>query len=207
MLFRKTPEEKEQKQLQMAKLQKDYEHFLSRKTLEKKNVLLSKYPDMKTVFEGCLYGVYAVILDNKQESDKKGKLYYLFENIPESSNKYKLSYEIIDNNCVFDTPALKNFPKTYLTVLKRHKFDIKKDKSEINELISVHIAARECQKKPKDLIKMEYRACDLYYNHNIPAEKIAATLINRLKKPDIERIIKLYPYFKIYNRKSNENMG
>ena len=201
MSYTKAQEEKEQKQLRMAKLQNEYKDFLAQKVSEKKNILLSKYPDIKTAFEGFLSGAYIVILDNKQESDRKGKLYYLFENIPESDNKYKLSYEIIDNNCVFETSALKNFPKSYLTVLKRHKFDIKKGQSEINELLSVHTDALKCPKKAKDLIKMEYRACDLYYNHNIPTEKIAATLRNRLKKTDIERIIKLYPYFKIYNKK------
>ena len=201
MTFRKTPEEKEQKQLEMTKLETRYKQFLAEKISKKKAVLLSKYPEIKTLFEDCLYGVYVAILGRRQASEAKGKLYYLFENIPESGGKYKFTYEIINNNCLFETTALKNFPKSYLTILKKHKFDIKKDKSSINELLEAHSYKSEVwqKKKPKDVIKMEYRACDLYYNHNISVEKIAATLRNRLKKPDIQRIIKLYPHFKIYN--------
>ncbi len=198
MTFRKTLEEKEQKQLEMAKLESKYEQFLAKKISEKKNILFYKYPEIKTLFEGWLYGVYVAILDYKQEAEGKGKLYYLFENITECNGKYKLAYDIIDNNCFFETAGLKNFPKSYLTILKRHKFDIKIDKSAINDLIAAHACKLDLKKKPKDVIKMEYRACDLYYNHKIPVEKISATLRNRLKKTDIERIIRLYPYFKIY---------
>ncbi|HSA06985.1 MAG TPA: hypothetical protein P5556_07375 [Candidatus Gastranaerophilales bacterium] len=197
MIYRKTPEEKERKQLEMAKLESQYKQFLAEKISEKRNVLLSKYPEIKTLFEDWIYGVYVAILDYRQVLEAKGKLYYLFENIPESGGKYKLNYEIINNNCLFTPSELKNFPKTYLSVLKRNKFDIKKNKADINELIAAHFG--EKKKKPKDVIKMEYRACDLYYNHKIPAEKISVTLRNRLKKPEIERIIRLYPYFKTYN--------
>jgi len=252
MIFRKNPEEKEQKQLEMAKLETQYEQFLAEKISEKKNVLLAKYPEIKTLFEGWLYGVYVAILDNRQAAEEKGKLYYLFENIPESSGKYKLNYEVINNNCISKTSELKNFPKAYLTILKRHNFDLKKDEFYINELIAshsyklddafyIHYAdynslnnniknlipldkdfffglsedeqknlakpqqyipekyKAEQKKKPKEVIKMEYRACDLYYNHKIPVEKIAATLRNRLKKADIQRIVKLYSHFKKYN--------
>ena len=201
MSFRKTSEEKEQKHLEMTKLETKYKQFLAEKISEKRNILLSKYPEIKTLFEGWLYGVYIAILDNQQASEAKGKLYYLFENIPECNGKYKLNYKIIDNNCLFETARLKNFPKPYLTILKRHKFDTKKDESTINELIEVLSCKSVIQqkKKPKDVIKMEYRACDLYYNHKIPPEKIAVTLRNRLKKDDVKRIIRLYPYFKIYN--------
>ena len=195
MIYRKTPEEKEQKQQEMALLETKYEEFLAEKILEKKNVLLSKFPEIKTFFQGWIYGVYVAILDHKQEGEGKGKLYFLFENIPESEGKYKLNYEIINDNCVFDPAELKNFPKSYLTILKRQKFDFKKDKSDINELIAAHSIEKE--KKPKHVIKIEYRACDLYYNHKIPVEKIAPTL--RLKAADVQRIVKLYPYFKIYS--------
>ena len=205
MTFRKTTEEKQQKQLEMTKLETKYEQFLAEKISKKRAVLLSKYPEIKTLFEGWLYGVYVAILDSQKVSEAKGKLYYLFENIPESEGKYKLNYEIINNNCVFEPAELKNFPKSYLAVLKRNKFDIKIDKSDINELIKAHhyTVDAEKKKKPKDVIKMEYRACDLYYNHKIPPEKIAATLRNRLKKPAIQRIIKLYPYFKTYNAENS----
>jgi len=252
MIFRKTPEEKEQKQFEMAKLETKYEQFLAEKISEKRNVLLTKYPEIKTLFEGWIYGVYVAILDNQSAVEGKGKLYYLFENIPESSGKYKLNYEIINNNCIFKTAELKNFPKSYLIILKRHNFDLKKDESCINELVAAHSYKldetfyihysdynslnnniknlipldkdfffrlseeeqknlakpqqyipekykAEQKKKPKDVIKMEYRACDLYYNHKIPVEKIAATLRNRLNKADIQRIVKLYSYFKKYN--------
>ena len=196
MIYRKTPEEKEQKQLEMAMFETKYEQFLAEKILEKKNTLLSKFPEIKTLFQGWLYGVYVAILDQQQA--EKGKLYFLFENIPESEGKYKLNYEIINSNCVFDPAELKNFPKSYLTILKRQKFDLKKDKAAISELIAAH--SIEKKKKPKDVIKMEYRACDLYYNHKIPTEKVAVTL--RLKRVDVERIIKLYPNFKTYNRET-----
>jgi len=201
MIFRKTPEEKEQKQLEMAKLATKYEQFLAEKISEKRNVFLLKYPESKTLFEAWLNGVYVAILDNQQTSEAKGKLYYLFENIPESEGKYKLNYEIINNNCVFKIAELRNFPKSYLTILKRYKFDIKKDKAAVNELIEAHSPKSDTpqKKKPKDVIKMEYRACDLYYNHKISPEKVSATLRNRLKKEDVQRIIKLYPYFKTYN--------
>lgn len=252
MAFRKTPEEKEQKQRDMVNLEKDYEKFLAGKISEKRNVLLSKYPQIKTLFEGWLYGVYVAILDNQQINDKKGKLYYLFENINESGNKYKLNYTIDnDNECVFNVSELKNFPKAYLTILKRHNYDLKKDKSTVNELICAHIYKLddemyihhsdynklnnnvrnlvplekdlfsslsedqqknlakahqhipekykiEFKRKPKDVIKMEYRACDLYYNHRLPVEKIAITLRNRLSRSETQRVIKLYPYFKTY---------
>lgn len=197
MIYRKTPEEKEQKQLDMARLEFQYEKFLAGKIAEKRNVLLTKYPDIKTSFEGWLYGVYVAILNHNQAAEGKGKLYYLFENIPESGGKYKLNYEIIENNNVFQPTELKNFPKSYLAILKRQKFDIKNEKAELNDLIAAHIV--EIKKKPKDVIKMEYRACDLYYNHKIAIEKVAITLRNRLKKADVQRIVKLYPYFKIYN--------
>ncbi|OGI00706.1 MAG: hypothetical protein A2Y25_11565 [Candidatus Melainabacteria bacterium GWF2_37_15] len=196
MIYRKTPEEKEQKQLEMAMFETKYEQFLAEKILEKKNTLLSKFPEIKTLFQGWLYGVYVAILDQQQA--EKGKLYFLFENIPESEGKYKLNYEIINNERVFKPAELKNFPKSYLTILKRQKFDLKKDKAAISELIAAH--SIEKKKKPKDVIKMEYRACDLYYNHKIPTEKVAVTL--RLKRVDVERIIKLYPNFKTYNRET-----
>lgn len=251
--IKRTHEEKEQKQLKMLKLETQYEQFLSKKISEKRNVLLSKYPGIKTLFEGWLYGVYIAILDNQQAKEKKGKLFYLFENIPESANKYKLTYTINDQNvCTFNLLELKNFPKSYLSILKRHNFNTISEESTLNELICAHIYKLDetlyihhsdynklnnniknlvplekdffyslsndeqknmaksqqyipetCQakpeKKPKDVIKMEYRACDLYYNHRIPVEKISATLRNRLNKAAIQRIVKLYPYFKTYN--------
>ncbi|OGI22961.1 MAG: hypothetical protein A2287_03275 [Candidatus Melainabacteria bacterium RIFOXYA12_FULL_32_12] len=250
--IRKTSEEKEQKQLEMVKLETKYEQFLSKKISEKRNVLLSKYPEIKTLFEGWLYGVYITILDVQQIKERKGKLYYLFENIPESTNKYKLTYTIDDkNNCVFNVSMLKNFPKSYLSIFKRHNFSTDKEETTVSELIVAHIykldetvyihhsdynklnngiknlvplekdffyglsddeqknMAKSQQyipekykakprKKPKDVVKMEYRACDLYYNHKIPVEKIAATLRNRLNKAAIQRIVKLYPYFRVY---------
>jgi len=255
--FTKKTEDKEQKQLEMIKLESKYEQFLAKKILEKRNIFLAKYPEIKTIFEGWVYGVYIAILDNQQAKEGKGKLYYLFENIAESTGKYKLTYHIINNNCTFKTSELKNFPKSYLTIIKRNCFDLKKDESSISELITAHsykldetlyihhcdynrlnnsnknlipldktffyglsedeqkslakpqqyIPERykaEQKKKPKDVIKMEYRACDLYYNHRIPVEKIAATLRNRLKKADIQRIVKLYPYFKTYSPEEQE---
>jgi len=75
----------------MAKLETKYEQFLAEKISEKRNVLLAKYPEIKTLFEGWIYGVYVAILDNQSVIEGKGKLYYLFENIPESSGKYKLN--------------------------------------------------------------------------------------------------------------------
>jgi hypothetical protein len=251
MTFRKTPEEKEQKQLEMVKLETKYEQFLANKITEKRNFLQAKYPEIKTLFEGWVYGVYIAILDDQQIKEGKGKLYYLFENISESTNKYKLTYTIDDqNNCVFSISMLKSFPKLYLSLLKRQHFDIKRDESNISELIAAHIYKldetvyihhsdynklnnnvknlvplekdffyglsddeqknivkphqhilekykTELKKKPKDVVKMEYRVCDLYYNHKIPVEKISTTLRNRVKKADVQRIIKLYPYFKI----------
>lgn len=250
MIFKKN-EDKEQKQIEMIKLEIKYEQFLAKKISDKRNIFLTKYPEVKTIFQGWLYGVYFAILDNQQPKEGKGKLYYLFENIPESTNKYKLTYNIINNNCIFKTSDLNNFPKSYLTILKKHCFDLKKDESNINELITAHSykldespyihhcdynrlnnnaknlipldkaffaglseyeqknLAKPQQyipenykaaqnKKAKDVIKMEYRACDLYYNHKISVEKISATLRNRLKKADIQRIVKLYPYFKTY---------
>ena len=252
MAFRKSPEEKEQKQLEMVKLEIKYEQFLAKKISQKRDILLLKYPELKTLFQGWLYGVYITILENYQPQEKKGKLFYLFENISESSNKYKLTYSINDNNePVFNVSDLMNFPKSYLAILKRHRFDIKKDTSLISELIAAHsfkldetvyihhsdynklnnniknlvplertflnsLNADEqknlansqqltperykinISRKPKDVVKMEYRACDLYYNHNIPAEKIAVTLRNRLDKAAVHRTVMLYPYFKIY---------
>ena len=252
MTFRKSPEEKEQKQLEMGKLEIKYEQFLSKKISEKRNILLLKYPEIKTLFQGWLYGVYVAILENQQVKEKKGKLFYLFENIPESANKYKLSYTINDkNDCIFNAAELKFFPKSYLSILKRHHFDIKKDIAIISELIAVHSFKLDeavyihhadynklnnniknlvplekslffsfnedgqnnmakpqqyipekyklnLNKKSKDVVKMEYRACDLYYNHKIPVEKIAATLRNRLDKDAVQRIVILYPYFKTY---------
>lgn len=250
MNFRKTPEEKEQKQLEMAKLEVKYEQYLADKISEKRNALLSKYPEIKTLFQGWLYGVYIAILDNQQPKDKTGKLYYLFENVPESTSKYKLSYTIDDNNnCIFKGSELKNFPRTYLTILKRHNFDTKKEIVSVAELVCAHIYKLdetayihhsdynslnnniknlapldkeffdsldddkkknlskayqhipekfkvEMKKKAKDVVKMEYRACDLYYNYQIPIDKIAITLRNRIKKADIQRVVKLYGYFK-----------
>lgn len=247
---RKTPEEKEQKQLEMAKLDVNYEQFLAGKVAEKRAALLAKYPTIKTLFEGWVYGVYVAILDNQQAEEKTGKIYYLFENIPESSNKYKFSYSISDNNdCVFNVAELKSFPKPYLSILKRHGFDLNSEKADLSQFIAFHVYKLdesayihhadynrlnnnvknlvpfekeffesmsdevkkniskahqyipekyrpEIKKKPKDVVKMEYRACDLYYNHRIPPEKVAVTLRNRLKKADVQRIAKIYPYFK-----------
>lgn len=257
MIFRKTDEEKEQKQLEMAKLETKYEEYLAKKISEKRNIFLAKDPEIKTLFQDWIYGVYIAILDNHQPKEGKGKLYFLFENIPESSGKYKLAYDIIQNNCVFKTSELKNFPKSYLNILKRHNFDLKKEESSISELITAHSYKldedfyihhcdynklnnhnknlipldkvffyglseaeqkslakpqqyipekykAEQKKKPKDIIKMEYRACDLYYNHKISVEKISATLRNRLKKADVQRIVKLYPYFKKYSVKDQD---
>jgi hypothetical protein len=252
MIFKKTPEEKEQKQLEMVKLETKYEQFLAEKIAEKRNFLKTKYPEIKILFEGWRHGVYIAILDFQQIKERKGKLYYLFENIPEAANKYSLNYTIDDkNNCILNVLSLKNFPKSYLSLLKRHHFDIKKDESSISEFIVAHcykldetvyihhsdynklnnniknlvplenyffyglsddeqknIAKpqqhipekykAEIKKKPKDVVKMEYRACDLYYNYKIPVEKIVRTLRNRLNKAAIIRIVKLYPYFKTY---------
>ncbi|MFA6988605.1 MAG: hypothetical protein WC197_00915 [Candidatus Gastranaerophilaceae bacterium] len=252
MAFRKTPEEKEQKQLEMIKLERKYELFLAKKISEKRNLLQAKYPEIKTLFEGWVYGVYIAILDEQNVKENNGKLYYLFENIAESTNKYNLTYTIDDkNNCIFNVSRLKNFPKSYLSLLKRHHFDIKKDESNINELIAAHgykldeavyihysdynklnnniknlVPLEEdffyglsddeqnnmakpqqyisekyktvIKKKSKDVIKMEYRACDLYYNYKVPVEKIAVTLRNRLNKAAVLRTVKLYPYFKTY---------
>lgn len=252
MTFRKTPEEKEQRQLDMLKLETRYEQFLATKITEKRNFLQTKYPEIKTLFEGWIYGVYIAILDVQQIKEKKGKLYYLFENINESTNKYKLTYTIDDkNNCVFNASMLKIFPKSYLTILKRHNLSTDKEEYTVSELIAAHIYKLDetaylhhsdynklnnniknlvpmeksffyglsddeqkniakpqqyipekykakLSKKAKDVIKMEYRACDLYYNHRIPVEKIAATLRNRLNKSAVQRIVRLYPYFKTY---------
>ncbi len=248
--IRKTPEEKEQKQKDMINLERNYEQFLAERINEKRNVLLEKHPDLKILFEGWIYGVYVAILDNQQVEEKKGKLFYLFENISESKNKYKISYTIDDEkNCDFLNLELKNFPKAYLSILKRNHFDIKKEKSKIEELITAHIykideaayihhsdynklnnniknlaplekeffdslssdeqknLAKDKQyipekykvlikKKAKDVVKMEYRACDLYYNHKIEVEKVARTLRNRLNKASVLRIVKLYTHFK-----------
>lgn len=255
MIFhRKTPEEKEQKQNEMSKLETHYEQYLAELTNKKRNTLLTKYPDLKTLYEGWLYGFYIAILDHQEVKEGKGKLFYLFENIPESANKYKISYKIdVENSCNFSLSELKNFPKSYLSILKRHNFDLKQDTANINELVASHIYKLDetayihnadynrlnnniknlvplekeffnnlsqeeqknlakCQqyipekfkviikKKAKDVVKMEYRACDLYFNHKIEVEKIAATLRNRLNKANIQRIVKLYPYFKKYNK-------
>lgn len=254
--IRKTPEEKAQKQNEMIKLESHYEQFLAGIINEKRNLLLAKYPELKTLYEGWLYGVYIAILDHQQIKEGKGKLFYLFENIPEAPNKYKISYKIDDkNNCNFSVAELKNFPKSYTSILKRNSFDFKKETANINELIAAHIykldetayihyfdhnklnnniknlaplekeffdglnvdkqknLAKDPQyipekykviikKKAKDVIKMEYRACDLYYNHKIEVEKIARTLRNRLNKTNIQRIVKLYPYFKKYSVKN-----
>jgi hypothetical protein len=260
MNYRKSPAEKEQKQKDMTRLETQYEQFLADKITEKRDFLREKYPQIKTLFEGWLYGVYVAILDAQELVDRKGKLYYLFENIPESNNKYKLAYTITEgNNCVFNVGAMKNLPKSYVDILKRHKFNTAREEAPIAELIAahryklddevyvhhadynglnnnidnlvpleitffkglsegeqkslakphLHIPERykvERKKKPKDVNKMEYRACDLYYNHKIPVEKVAATLRNRLNKAAVLRIVKLYPYFKIYSRHNDENL-
>lgn len=253
MTFRKNPEEKEQKQRNMDKLETKYNFFLVDRIEKKKEFLLSKYPEIKTLFQGKLYGIYVAILDHMQPAEGNGKLYYLFENTPGFEGKYKLTYEIIDNNCVFDTAKLKNFPKPYLSILKRQHFDLKTEKFAVNKLIVAHTFKldEECyihyadynrlnnniknlvpleksffeglspekqkelvkpqqyipekykpeqKKKSVDVNKMEYRACDLYFNHNLPVEKIAATLRNRLNKNDVLRAVKLYPYFKKYQK-------
>jgi hypothetical protein len=258
MTFRKTPDEKEQKQQEMIMLETKYEQFLADKIAEKRNFLQTKYPEIKTLFEGWIYGVYIAVLDVQQIQERKGKLFYLFENITESTNKYKLAYTIDDkNNCVFNPSILKSFPKSYLSIVKRHHFNTTKEKSTVSELITAHLyklddsayihhsdnnklnnniknlvpmektffdslsddeqknIAKPHQhipekykakliKKPKGVVIIEYRACDLYYNHRIPPEKIAATLRNKLNKAAIERIVRLYPYFKIYSAEQKD---
>jgi hypothetical protein len=70
-----------------------------------------------------------------------------------------------------------------------------------NNLAKVHqyIPAKykpEVKKKTKEAIKLEYRACDLYYNHDISPDKVSITLRNRLNKAQVIRAIKLYTHFK-----------
>lgn len=258
MSYRKTPEEKEQKQLDMEKLEVVYEKFLGEMINKKRKALLEKHPETETIFEGWLYGVYVAILDYRPDKETKGKLFYLFENIQENINKYKLSYTVDDKkNCVFNSAELKNFPKSYLSVLKRHNFDLNKEQTSVSELVCAHrykldesayihhadynnlnnniknlvpldkeffdglseenqkslekaqqyIPEKfkiEFKKKPKDVVKMEYRACDLFFNHEISVEKIAVTLRNRLNKAAVQRTVKLYKYFKIYAGPSQE---
>lgn len=251
--IRKTPEEKELKQNEMIKFESHYEKFLAEIINEKRKTLLTKFPELKTLYEGWLYGIYIAILDNQQLKEGQGKLFYLFENIPEASNKYKLSYTINDkNNCDFNVSQLKKLPKSYLSILKRNNFDLNKEKANISELITAHrykldetayvhhsdnnklnnkiknliplekeffnslsidkqnnLAKGQqyipqkyklsIKKKTKDAIKLEYRACDLYYNHRIEVAKIAKTLRSKLNKASILRIVKLYPHFKKYS--------
>ncbi|MDP4268182.1 MAG: hypothetical protein Q8880_12185, partial [Bacteroidota bacterium] len=138
--IRRNPEEKEQKQHEMVMLETKYEQFLVKRISEKKNFLKSKYSEINILFEGWIYGVYIVILDVQQVKERKGKLYYLFENITEATNKYKMSYNINDeNDCIFDVSVLKNFPDSYLSILKRHNFSIKSEEANISELIASHI--------------------------------------------------------------------
>ncbi|MEI7473990.1 MAG: hypothetical protein WCK67_04355 [bacterium] len=250
--YRKTPEEKEQKQQTMANLEKDYEKFLADRIAITKDHLLTKYPTIKTLFEGWVYGVYIAVLDYQQAEEKKGKLYFLFENTPEKTNKYKLSYNIDDkNNCTFNTIDLKDFPKPYMTIVKRHHLNLKNETISVSDFIAAHqykfdemsyVYHSDCNRlnnniknlipleieqfnklsdenkkaiakayqyipekyktnlknKAKETVKMEYRACDLYYNHKIPVDKIAITLRNRLKKTDVEKAVRLYNYFRIY---------
>ncbi len=257
----KTPEEKKQKQMDMVKLEIEYEQYLVQEVAKTKNMLKNKYKQIKTLYEGWLYGVYVAILDNQQTKEKKGKLYYLFNNITEKANKYKLSYTIDDkNNCIFNIADLKQFPKSYISILKRHHLDLNKEKSNINELICAHIYKLkenihihhsdynklnnciknlvplekeffdslgeekqqslakaqqyipekfkvEFKRKAKDIIKMEYRACELYYTHRLPVEKVAATLRNRLSKAAVQRVIKLYPYFNLYQKSKTDIKG
>ncbi len=251
---RKTPEEKKQKQLDMVKLEVEYEQYLAQEIAKIKDMLKNKYPQIKTLYEGWLYGVYVAILDNQQAKEKKGKLYYLFNNIPEKTNKYKLSYTIDnENNSIFNIADLKQLPKSYISILKRHHLDLNTEKSNISKLVCAHIYKLEenvyihhsdynklnnsiknlvplekeffdslgeekqkslakaqqyipekykleFKKKAKDVIKMEYRACELYYTHRLPVEKVAATLRNRLDKAAVQRVVKLYPYFNLYSK-------
>ena len=257
MNFKKSAEEKEQKQLEMEKLESKYRKFLQQKVSAKIQKLKTTLPDAKILFEDWIYGIYVAILDVQEPSAKRGRLFYSFENIPEAENKYKLSYEIDENNnCIFDLSKLKLLPKSYLSLLKKHHFNLINEKSSVKELICAHLynidnevyihhcdynplnnsiknlvpiekqkwhelsevhqknlknAAKlinpahkiNFKKKTKDIIKMEYRACDLYYNHRISPEKIASTLRNRLKRADIIRTVKLYKYFKEYNQTSS----
>lgn len=254
-------EEKElklKKQIEMGQLDVNYERFMAKKISEKRVLLLAKYPDLKTIFQGWVYGIYVSILDYQPEGEKSGKLYYFFGNIPEASNKYKLSYTITDaNECVFNSALLNNFPKSYLSVLKRNKLEIKATELTVRALICAHaykadstsyihhfdynklnnniknlapleksffenleeeqkknlskaqivISEKykiETKKKPKDILKLEYRVCDLYYNHKIEVDKIATTMRNRPNKVEIQRIVKFYTQFKYFTRKGAE---
>lgn len=249
-------EQKLQKQIDMGQLDINYEKFLAKKISEKRALLLQKYPDLKTIFQGFIYGIYVSILDHQLPEEKNGKLYYLFENISESSNKYKLSYTINDQNeCIFNPTLLKNFPKSYVSVLKRNKFDMKDEVANVGALICAHayktdetahihhfdynklnnniknlvplekdyfenlsdeqkktlskaqitIAEKykiETAKKLKSALKLEYRVCDLYYNHKIEVDKIATTMRNRPNKAEIQRIVKFYTQFKYFTKAS-----
>lgn len=256
--YQNSDEKKEQKQQAMLNFEKDYEEYLVKRIEKTKTFLLNKYPTIKSLIETWVYGVYFAIFDHQQLEEKKGKLYFVFENIPEKDNKYKISYTIDENNnCIFKTDDIKNFPKPYITILKRHHFDFKKETSNVSELICAHmykfdemtyVYHSDCNKlnnsiknliplekelvetltenykkdiakaqqyipekykvefknKSKEIIKYEYRACDLYFNHNIAPEKIAATLRNRFKPAEIERTVKLYSYFRIYATAKNK---
>lgn len=263
MFYKKSLEEREQEKLQkqqtMINLEKDYGNFLSKLVNTKKDNILKKNSGAKTLFEAWIYGVYLSILDNQIVKENKGKLYFIFENIPEKNNKYKINYSInSDGQCLFNMNDLKELPKSYLLILKRHNLNLTEEICSVDKLIASHkykldgqeflyhsdsnklnncfdniipldkneydeltnnkdkaIAKAvkyipekyvvEFNKKTKDIIKLEYRACDLYFNHKIPVGKIAFTLRNRLKKSDIERTIRLYSYFKTYSNQLNEN--
>jgi len=251
-------EQKLQKQIDMGKLDVNYEQFLAKRISEKRNLLLEKYPDLKTIFQGWVYGIYVSILDHQLPEERSGKLYYLFENITEASNKYKISYSIEENDCVFKASLLNNFPKSYITALKRNKFDAKKlnESVSVGELIAAHVykiddtayvhrfdynklnnniknlapiekdffdnlSAEqklnlskaqieisenfkiETRKKPKDVLRLEYRVCDLFYNHKIEVDKIATTMRNRPNKAEIQRIVKFYTQFKSFTHKAS----
>lgn len=250
--YQNSDEKKEQKQQTMLNFERDYEAYLVKRIEKTKTFLFEKHPTIKSLIECWLYSVYFAILDHQQIEEKKGKLYFIFDNIPEKDNKYKVSYTIDENNnCIFNTADIKNFPKPYVTILKRHHFDFKKEQSYVSELICAHshkfdemtyVYHSDCNKlnnsvknlfplekelveqlsenykkdiakvqqhvpekyklnlknKTKEIIKFEYRACDLYFNHNIAPEKIAATLRNRFKPAEVERTVKLYSYFRIY---------
>jgi len=249
-------EQKLQKQIEMGQLDANYEKFLAKRIAEKRTLLLLKYPDLKTIFQGLVYGIYVAILDCQMPDEKSGKLYYFFENIPEASNKYKLSYTINDQNeCFFNPALLKNFPKSYVSVLKRNKFDMKDTIASVGALICAHaykadetayvhhfdydnlnnniknlvpleksffenlsdeqkkslpkaqitVAEKykiEIPKKLKSALKLEYRVCDLYYNHKIEVDKIATTMRNRPNKAEIQRIVKFYTQFKFFTKSS-----
>lgn len=258
MFYKKSKEErdleKKQKQLDMVQLEKKYEEFLAKKISEKKELLKVKYPEITTLVEGWIYGTYVAILDVQQKTEKTGKIYFLFENISESDNKYKFTYDIgEDGSCTFKTAQLEKLHKSYLDLLKRQKFNFNKEISTLAEFVCAHyyklnetVYVHHCdgnklnnniknlaplekeffdnlsteeknnlpkahqhipeyykvewKKKAKDVVKMEYRALDLYFNHKIPVEKIAITLRNRMNKAHVLRTVKLYPYFRKYAR-------